>query len=223
MTSACADHLLLPPTPSPGDFLKALQTFILREDSEGESSPDLLDLAETDLAAAVAASPESFLVLYERYYSRVLNYLYRRTGDRDLAEDLTSRTFLQALTSLQRRSQRVCFRAWIYRIATNVHLSHGRTWSVWISRMESVGREWLSRSTPAPDAAMLAHSNSESVRRHLERLPDADRTALILRYYEELPYDDIAAIMNISPVGARSRVMRALRRLEERLRGEEGP
>ena len=65
------------------------------------------------------AQPQAFGDLYDLYYGRILNYVYRRTLDAAVAEEVTSNTFFNALRALPRYDNRGKFGAWLYRIATN--------------------------------------------------------------------------------------------------------
>ena len=72
------------------------------------------------LAERAAGDPELFGTLYRRHFGTVAGYLFRRTGDATLAEDLAADTFLAAWEALPRyRDAGVPFRAWLLRIATN--------------------------------------------------------------------------------------------------------
>jgi RNA polymerase sigma-70 factor, ECF subfamily len=77
----------------------------------GDDEADLVELAKTQRQA--------FGQLYELYYSRILNYIYRRTLDVASAEELTSNTFFSALRALPGYDNRGKFGAWLYRIAGN--------------------------------------------------------------------------------------------------------
>lgn len=74
---------------------------------------------EAELVERAKTQPEAFGQLYELYYSRILNYVYRRTLDAALAEELTSNTFFNALRALPAYDNRGKFGAWLYRIAGN--------------------------------------------------------------------------------------------------------
>jgi len=187
---------------------------LLREE-DAERQEDLA--SEADLAARVHQDPDQFLVLYENYYERILNYLYRKTGDRDTAEDLTSQTFLSAFEYLSAARRRVNFRPWIYTIATNACRSHGRRGRRWTQRIPILGRMRLADSFR--DARDDADRNdlAKAARFLLFHLPGKYRDALILRFDEELSYAEIAEILGLSQVGARTRVMRGLQRLRKGL------
>ncbi len=83
--------------------------------------------SESELVERAKSNPEAFGEIYELYYSRILNYIYRRVMDIETAEDLTSKTFFNALHALPNYRQRSSFRAWLYRIATNEMKMHWRS------------------------------------------------------------------------------------------------
>jgi len=93
-----------------------------------ELHPTLVVLPEDDVIQRAAdGDTEAFSFLYERYVTRIYNYIYYRTGNPYEAEDLTSRVFHRALGHINHYSNRgVPFSAWLYRIATNRCLNHRR-------------------------------------------------------------------------------------------------
>ena len=74
---------------------------------------------ERSLVDRAKTQPEAFGRLYEMHYGTILNYIYRRTLDATLAEELTSNTFFNALRAMPRYDHRGKFVAWLYRIASN--------------------------------------------------------------------------------------------------------
>ena len=83
---------------------------------------------EAELVERARTQPEAFGHLYDRYYGVVLNYVFRRTLDVALAEELTSNTFFNALRALGVYENRGKFLAWLYRIAGNevrLNWAHG--------------------------------------------------------------------------------------------------
>src|SRR5690242_15578242 len=83
--------------------------------------------ADARLVQRALREPESFALLYERFYPMILNYAFRRTLDVNLAEELTSNTFFKALRALPKyRPGAQPLRAWLYSIATNELRMHWR-------------------------------------------------------------------------------------------------
>ena len=177
-------------------------------------------LWDNELARRVYSDRDQFMALYERYYDRILNFLYRRTLNLDEAQDLTSRTFLQAFEALCTREHRVAFRPWLYRIATNLHTSQVRRAIRWAVRVGEVGFRELRRAVRTPNEAALANEDATRVRNALQRLPEKYHLPLILRFDEEMGYAEIAAILHLTESGTRSRVARGLHLLEREMRGE---
>lgn len=162
-------------------------------------------------------TPQNFLGFYERHYEEILNYLFRRTWDREQAADLTSETFVQALRWVQRAGPlELKVRPWLYQVATRCHLQHARRQRRWHQRLPLLGH--LSKSLEANiREELLQKQECAWLHRRLLELPERDKTPLMLRFFEDLPYDEIAEVLQITPVAARSRVSRALARLARRL------
>ncbi|MDB4698917.1 hypothetical protein OAF45_02110 [Candidatus Latescibacteria bacterium] len=79
-----------------------------------------VDFSDEYLVAKAKEEPEAFGHLYDRYYPAISNYIYRRTWDRALTEDLTSNTFYAAFRNIHKfRWKRILLGAWLYRIASN--------------------------------------------------------------------------------------------------------
>jgi len=82
---------------------------------EGDPEPD------AQLVKRAQRDPDAFGLLYERYVDRIYSYIYFRTGNEQDAEDLTARTFYQALSNIRKYNERgLPFSAWLYRIAHNL-------------------------------------------------------------------------------------------------------
>ena len=177
---------------------------------------------ENELARRVRHEPDVFLALYDRYYERILSYLYRRTMNLEEAQDLTSQTFLQAFEALRTREQRVFFRAWIYRIATNLHTSHVRRLCRWACRVSELGMGELRRMVRTPRDHASIRQDSEVIRIALNALSEEYRIPLILRFDEELGTLEIASILNLTESGVRTRIARALRLLQAEIAAREG-
>lgn len=177
---------------------------------------------ENELARRVHGEPDVFMHLYEKYYDRILSFLYRRTSSLEEAQDLTSRTFTQALESLRSREQRLAFRPWLYRIAMNAHSTQLRGVGRWAARVRDIAWFRLRSVVLTPREHSQQREATVAVREALKRLPENYRTPLLLRFEEELSYDEIAQVLGIAPGSARSRVSRGLKLLEESITGAIG-
>lgn len=180
--------------------------------------------AEAALIHKAKADPLAFGILYEVYYSRMLNYTYRCTLNRSVAEELTSNTFFKALRSLPRYVPRTPFRCWLYRIATNEIRMHWRREK--IRRMCSLGTP----SQPLEDSVYFAEPEIEAreelraqMRRYarlhelLSELPARYQAPLRLRFVERLSLDEIAHVLEKRLGTVKSLIHRGLARLRSRL------
>jgi RNA polymerase sigma-70 factor (ECF subfamily) len=159
-------------------------------------------------AAEAAKAEQTYLALVRDYQSAILNYIWRRVGDPDLAEDLTQETFVKAWRALDRLElddgAEARRRAWLYTIAHNAIADHAR-------RQRRI--RWLSLDAlpnvsgggnPAPDVA-----RRDPLQQALARLTADQREVLLLFSHEGLPAEDVAQILGITPAAARKRRQRA--------------
>jgi RNA polymerase sigma-70 factor (ECF subfamily) len=160
---------------------------------------------ERSLVAAARADPERFLELYDRYFHRVWAFAIRRARNRAEAEDVTSEVFRRALENLGSYEWRgVPFIAWLLRIASNTLATRGQR-----SARES--------GDPPPEPVMP--DTDEETRAMLfqlvERLPEAQRRVIELRYVEERSLLEIAAALGKTEGAVKQLQRRALGRLRE--------
>lgn len=158
--------------------------------------------------------------LYGRFGDDVLMFLLRRTADPDLALDLWSETFAQAIVSRRRYRGTTPEEeaGWLYGIARNQLRHFYRRGQ---ARQRAMDRLGLERPTLAPEveAELLRRAGLDDVRRELAKavaaLTEDLRSAVLLRVVDELPYPDVAARLAISEQAARARVSRGLRQLAD--------
>lgn len=163
-----------------------------------------------------AADPAAFAALYRRHYGAVAGYLFRRTGDRHVTEELLSEVFVAAWRGLGRyRSRGAPFRCWLYGIAS-------RRVNRWVQRRRR--REEPCGDLPhVPDprraAAAAAEASDEAARllALVLALRPAQQTVLALYYFEGLGIGAIAAALGVRPGTVKSRLDRARRQLKELL------
>jgi RNA polymerase sigma-70 factor, ECF subfamily len=156
---------------------------------------------------------------------RVYGLLLRLVGRPDVAEDLMQETMLRAFRSLDTYRPEGKFRAWIFRIAVNLARD-------WVRRRPREAATSLDDSPEMPAAAALRTEDataSPALRREqsarvesaLARLADADREVLLLRFYGDLAFKDIARVTG-EPLGTvLARAHRALKKLGDILPEEE--
>ncbi len=164
------------------------------------------------IRAIASGDQEAFERLVKRYQNPLYNFVYRHLGDRALAEDVTQETFLQIYRSASRFEPRARVSSWIFRIAFNLSLNES----------ERRGRLRL-REAPITDKHQYADGNSttavakfeleQQITRLLDRLPDRQRAALLLRVNEGLSYREIAEVLGLSVQSVESLIFRARQQL----------
>ena len=157
-----------------------------------------------------------FRPLYEAYHHRILNYIFHKVQDKEIAQDLCSQVFMSAMRNIKKYEIRyVSFGAWLYKIAFNETMGYFRKskkiQSVTIDDevLEGLGEE-------------LEEQDHESVFRLLEAmlgsLQKEDIELIELRFYEHKTFKEIAHILNCSESAAKVRSQRLIGRLREALK-----
>ena len=173
-----------------------------RQQSTGsaENEQSLIEQAQRD--------PEAFACLYERYVDRIHAFVYRRSEDEMLAQDITAIAFEKALRALSRYQPRgISFCAWLYVIARNELTTHQRRQRRFTflrpSQPSSLKVDWLIERNE--EVATLNEAFSW--------LSAMDQEILTLRFFEELANEEIAAIVGCTVSNVYVRLHRALKRL----------
>jgi len=161
---------------------------------------------------------QSFETLVDKHRDEIFVYLWRLIPG-DQAEDCLQETFLRAFRAYKRTAPDSNYRAWLYKIATNVaRTAHTRG-------QREMTRE-LNRPV-APDGrtlldAVIFNEELKVVLQAVEALPHKQRAALMMRKYQEMDYKDIGTVLECSPATARAHVYQALKKLRVRLAGHLG-
>jgi RNA polymerase sigma-70 factor (ECF subfamily) len=164
---------------------------------------------------AKRGDPHAFDSLIESCRDTIYRLAYRITCDREDAEDLTQETFVRVYRQLSKFRGESDFAAWVYRIGLNVCITARKRRKLDLTDLESLRKI---DAAPGPEAWALGRELQERVTDEIHRLRPADRKAVLLRVAGELPYDEIAEILHVTPNAARLRVHRGMSRLRERLR-----
>ena len=150
---------------------------------------------------------QSFQDLYESYAPDVYRFAFWLAGDGSEAEDITSETFVRAWT--KRDGIRTeTLRAYLFAIARNVYLQRQRKARRLVA-LEDVHAD----PNPGPEEQAGSRLELERVQRFLQRLPERDRAAFVLRVQHDLPYAEIARVLQISLASAKVIVHRVRKKL----------
>lgn len=163
------------------------------------------------IAAARSGSTLAFEVLVDRYYLVIQQYLYRQTGDQELAADLAQETFLDAYRMVHRIPEDRPLVAWLHLIARNnlrpVQRRQRRFQFLSIDRLLRT----ISASIPALHERDIAFDagDHDLIQQTLNQLAPGLREALLLRSVGGFTGHEVSQILSISPSAARKRISRA--------------
>jgi len=177
-----------------------------------------LDLNENVvLARAVEGDPEAFGLLYERYVSRIYNYVFYRTGNIYDAEDLTERVFFRALRHIGNYNHRgLPFSAWLYRIAHNLVAN----WYRDNSRRKEIPLDdslLISRPSNHPEHELLQGEEQDHLLKVIRGLPPDRQQLLILKFVDHLSNAEIGQIMGRTEGAVKSLYHRTLMAIRDEL------
>lgn len=159
---------------------------------------------------------DAFARLVEVYQVPVYNLCYRMLGNPMEAEDAAQETFLRAYRGLSRYDPERRFVTWLLSIASHHCIDRLRRRRYPIQSFdELLPRQQRADDKPGPEVALMAKEERDVVREMLGRLGDQDRAALILRYWYDLSYEEIAQSLSTSVSAIKSRLHRARRQLAE--------
>lgn len=149
----------------------------------------------------------NFQDLYQSYATEVYRFAFWLAGDTAEAEDLTSETFIRAWVN-KSAIRTETLKAYLFVIARNIYLEQQR------KRNRQIGLEDIYPDpTPGPEQQIETQFELFRIRQMLQTLPEVDRTAFILRVQHELPYAEIARILEISLSAAKVKVHRVRKKL----------
>lgn len=173
--------------------------------------------AEQALVERAKTDKDAFGELYQRYYDRIYNYIYYRTGNSHEAEDLAARVFMRAMKHIGAYTdQGVPFSAWLYRIARNMVAN----WYRDNSRRQIISLDDITQWHMGDEGAELAvqmREDKANLLAAIQRLPSDRQELLTLKFVDQLPNIEIGDIMGRSEGAIKSLYHRTLAALREDL------
>ncbi|MHC4519361.1 MAG: RNA polymerase sigma factor [Planctomycetota bacterium] len=183
---------------------------------------------ESLLAAHLRGDRAAFRELVQRYADSLLGYLFRMTGNRDQAEDLFQETFKKVHEKAHTfRGPRL--KSWLFTIATRAALDsfrrRRRARMVSLDRQNDCGPDdgaSLAAAIVDPDATdpaddLVREEQAQQVRNAVDTLPPRQRATLVLAYYQQLSYPEVAQVLGCSLGTVKTQMSRALARLARQL------
>ena len=175
------------------------------------------------LSNVINGQYDSFEIIVDRYKNRLLNFVFRFVKDYDVSEDIVQETFLRVFRKRRDYKAIANFSTWIFTIAGNLAKSELRRRKRWkFLSIDNYGdEEWkieLPDNGIKPDRAASVSILDENIQNAIDSLKNKYKESLILRDIEGMSYKKIAEIVGV-PVGTvKSRVNRARKQLQKKLR-----
>lgn len=171
----------------------------------------------------VLGDPDAVAALVRQYADDVYRFVYNQVGgSAQDAEDVVQETFVAALKAIRRFRGNSKLRTWLFSIASHKAIDHRRR----MSRQVQVSTHEMVVPLPAeqvlPEQAVERFEVRQAVRQALLQLPPHYRTALILKYVEEMPVREMAVVMKRSIKSVESVLVRARRLLAQIFEGKRG-
>ena len=180
-------------------------------------------MSEAQLAEALSAAregdPEAWGRLYQQYAPAIFRFCRRAMPTKEDAEDATTEIFIKVHEKLGQYDSSRPFAAWLYKVAGN------HCWDMLRRRkirqdLETGDVDVMPLEHPDPGQLdrLVAESTSQQVRAALDKLPARARVALLLRYYSDMSYEDIATTLGVRPAFVGVLLLRARHQLRDVLR-----
>jgi RNA polymerase sigma factor (sigma-70 family) len=204
-----------------------------------ESVDDRIEMAthvvKTDSLVPVPASDESLVdslrrgdmnaaeQLVRRYREALVRYLHRLCRSEQLAEELHQQTWLSVLEHIGKFDATAGggFKAWLFRIATNKANDHWR--SAGRERAAKEGMKLvIEEEAPEAGAGLEATEQQRKLRQAIDQLPEAQKQVLLLRYYSNLKFVEIAQMLGCPLNTALGRMHKAMLKLKQLMEEEGG-
>lgn len=187
---------------------------------------DYATLEDAEVMLRVQAGDDSaFDYLVEKFRRPIISFMFRMAHNQAVAEELAQEVFLRVYRSRQTYAAEAKFSTWLYRIATNLGVNHARD-----SRNEKAGVSLdepdaetgqtldVADSTLSVEQEMVRRERLAAIRKHVDELPERQRTAVLMHKYQDLDYREIARVLKLSESATKSLLFRAYETLREKLK-----
>lgn len=166
------------------------------------------------IAQAQNGDKDAFGRIYSEYYLRIFRYCQFNLRDKALAQDLVQETFLRAWKSIGKYSDKNggTMQAFLFKIARNLIIDQSR------KKKTAKLEEWENLPEEADlEGKIDAKEDTKRIWAALDELHEVEKQIIILRYFEDLPFEDVSKILKIKEGALRVRVHRILEKLKGHL------
>ena len=163
----------------------------------------------------------AFNELVRRYQERVYWIARRLVGDHADADDVAQEVFIKVYDSLQGFRSEASFFTWLYRVTVNAALNLLRKNRIKeFVRFDDVVLPLVS-DEPQPDVQLEGKQQRTRLEEAIAKLPQKQRAVFVLRYYENLPYEEIARLLKRSVGGMKANYFQAVRKISKYMKASE--
>ena len=188
------------------------------------TDPDSENARDVELMLQIQATGdhELFRELIERHQTAVIGTVAKMLGSNNQAEDLAQQVFLRLWKSRERYKPTAKFTTFLYTITRNLVFNESRRKSRRKESSLDAQKEDFALEIPAnpnqqPDNEQLMTELGEDIEQAIAELPEKQRMAVILRRYQNLPYEEIATVLDLTVSAVKSQLFRARTTLRESL------
>jgi RNA polymerase sigma-70 factor (ECF subfamily) len=162
---------------------------------------------------------QAFNDLVLRHQTLVYRVIMKMVNNHDEALDLTQDVFIKAWQTIDTFRGDSLFSTWLYRIATNLTLNHLRRRKiVSFFSMDDTDQREFQHDQPDPHEALENQQTAAIIQSAIDKLPARQRAVFVLRYNEELPYNEISKILGTSIGALKANYFHAMKKVEEYVR-----
>lgn len=170
---------------------------------------------ENMLVVQAKTDDQAFTALYDFYFPKIYSFVFKRTGSREVTEDIVSTTFIKVFTGLKtfQAKNENSLAAWLYRIAGNKLIDYYRSQG----RKPVINIDSIAEpvdSSQNPHLELISQLNREVIQKVLASLPARDQQILHLKFFADLDNVEIAQTLEIKANNVGVCLFRALKRFQ---------
>ena len=182
-------------------------------------------VTDHELALRARSGDDSaFTELMRRHYKGVLNFIYRFTNGNNSSEDLTQEAFLRVYKSIKNYEPEAKFSTWLYKIATNLCLTHLKKNKRDLS-LDEINENIGERPDPNSEDAydiLKRRDIKDKVMAAISTLPEREKVAITLCKYQGFSYNEVAEVLDCSVGAVKTHIYRGRIKLVEKLKPQLG-
>jgi len=174
------------------------------------------------IAQARQGDEQAFTHLVEAYQKPVYNLCYRMLWNMQEAEDAAQETFFRAYKALRLYDPQKSFLTWLLSIASHYCIDQIRRHRYQQVSIDDAPGEMIPDEHPGPETMARRHEEQQQIQALLQTLSSTDRAAVVLYYWYDYSYEEIASALSISVSAVKSRMHRARHQLAQTWQQDKG-